>query len=378
MLPFDAQKRSSGPRRTVDVADILAMIQPSFWIGRKALNAYLMCALVVLTACLYILPGFALGIRLADWRPKGRDVVRFKKQGGRWHEVPLTPTVIYVVERYRVERERHAKAGGWTSEYLFVTTKGNRIKPRKLQKTWVPLRKRLHARNTVPRMLQNFCLRQLRKGGDEFAARHVRGLASLPGSRQKKMLPISEASIARLVRRTDPFKNMERQITNEDAARRWLADRDEPILMRLDPHEPRPDPELVALLRKVRWPRGQRACALLRAEILREHGAALNEILLDRAVAYKSLALVLKTSEGNLRGLMRNHFRAGVSHRFAMPRPEVAEPEFTEADLAAIAAVRESVLPKDPEALATAILERACHHASAFQGMISRGLLSSP
>jgi hypothetical protein len=380
MPPPDSKKRHAAQRRTLDVAYVLAMLQPSFWNARKALNAYLMSALVVLTACLYVFPGFALGIRLADWRPEGRDVVRFKRQGGRWHEVPLTPTVIYVVERYRAERDKHAKAGGWTSEYLFVTTKGNPIKAAKLQQTWVPLAKRLRARNTVPRMLQNFCLRNLRKGGREFefAARFVRGLASIPGARQKKMPPVSEATIARLVRSTDPFKDMERQITNEEAARRWLADRDEPILLHLDPHEPRSEPELVTLLRKVRWPRGRRACALLRGEILSLHGEALNRLLQDRAIAYKSLALVLKTSVGNLRGLMRNHFSAGVSHRFAMPRAELPEPEFTEIDLAAIAAVRETKLPEDSEALATAVLERACRHASAFHDMMGRGLLRPP
>lgn len=380
MPPPDSKKVQSGQRRTLDMADVLAMLQPSFWNARKALNAYLMSALVALTACLFVFPGFALGIRLADWRPEGRDVVRFKRHGGRWHEVPLTPTVIYVVERYKAERDKHAEAGGWTSEYLFVTTKGNSIKPAKLQHTWVPLAKRLRARNTVPRMLQNFCLRNLRKGGSEFefAARRFRGLASIPGARQKKLPPVSEATIARLVKKTDPFKDMERQVTSEEAARRWLADREKPVLLRLDPHEPKPEPELVTLLRKVRWPRGKRACALLRSQILREHGAALNELLLDRAIAYKSLALALKTSEGNLRGLMRNHFRAGVSHRFAMPPPPLPEPEFTDADLATIAAVRENDLPTGPEALAAAVLQRACRHASAFHDMIGRGLLRPP
>ena len=178
--------------------------------------------------------------------------------------------------------------------------------------------------------------------------------------------------------KTDPFKDMERQVTNEEAARRWLADRDEPILLRLDPYEPKTGAQTRnATAQGAVAARAAGLCHFARRAILREHGEALNRLLLDRAIAYKTLALVLKTSEGNLRGLV-NHFSAGVSNRFAVPRAELPEPEFEEIDLAAIAAVRETKLPEDSEALATAVLERACRHASAFHGMMGRGLLRPP
>ena len=77
MPPPDPKKPHAGQRRTLDVPVVLAMLQPSFWNARKVINAYLMSALVALTACLFVFPGLRArhsSCRLAPERTRHREV----------------------------------------------------------------------------------------------------------------------------------------------------------------------------------------------------------------------------------------------------------------------------------------------------------------
>jgi site-specific recombinase XerD len=114
---------------TLETPDVLAMLHTAFWLT-DYLAACRNCALVALLACCYVLPGYAGNILLEDWRPmidgQRRDVV-FIRRHKEWQTVYLTPTVVFVVERYLAERARVAVQRGWTSEFLFVSVNGNRL-----------------------------------------------------------------------------------------------------------------------------------------------------------------------------------------------------------------------------------------------------------
>ncbi|WP_256807633.1 hypothetical protein [Bradyrhizobium sp. Bra64] len=151
------------------------MMQPSFWHSSDDMSAFRFCAVTALVASCHILPGHARSIRLVNWRPGDQDVVRIWRHH-QWQTVYLTPQVVFVVSRYIRERNRIAREKGWQSEFLFVSKSGAQCHHNDIGHGFKRLRKRLGCRATIPRLLKNFCVRQLAKGDDEVASRRYRGI----------------------------------------------------------------------------------------------------------------------------------------------------------------------------------------------------------
>lgn len=388
MPPHKARKPKrrapSGPV-IFEVPEVLAMMQRGFWLADH-LSACRYTALTVLLGCCHILPGFAAGILLANWRPvdkKGnrRDVViiwRF----GQWQTVPLTPTVIFLVEQYIAERARVAKENGWTSEFLFVSKHGRKLSKEEIGLAFCRLTKLIDAKASVSRMLKNFCVRNLQKGGDEVASRRFRGMGKPLGDNNNFLPAVSEPKIAQLVRRTDPFREMARQVEDEDAAVRWLADRKKDLKVPLRDSirwkaMPTDHPVVAAILRYV-WPRGERDRQVLRAEIWRLHGADLDRLLRERVLTRPLLARLLHTKKHNVHNFVQIHFRGGRSlgiRLFKRRKTKVRKPR-TKEDVATLSAIAKIALPTDPAQRIAAIVARVERYLPAVETMISRKVLS--
>lgn len=387
MRPRDAPKirRAVEPGPAIlRLPDVLLMFQSWFW-RTDLLTALRYPALTALLGCCHILFGQAAGILLANWRPLDenrvrRDVVIVKRHG-QWHPVPLTPTVIFLVERYIEERNRVAEKLGWTSDFLFVSRSGARLHKNVVDLKFKKLRKRIKARTTISRMLKNFCVRNLATGNDETASRRFRGISKPLGDRNNHLPEVSETKLARLVRRTDPFKDMERQVQDETAARRWLADREDDLKIPL-PTEgrkamPTEEPTVAAILRYV-WPRGEHACRVLRTEIWRLHGRELDRLLRERVLTRRLVARLLHTTERRVASFVFAHFRSAGGRPLMGFRPRQTKPRRTKEDIALVAALGRTCLPGDPDARFAAIAARIDQHLPAVEDMIARGILSSP
>jgi hypothetical protein len=370
---FGRNRDIDGPA-TLETPDVLAMMQPVFWHRRSLLKALLLCAVVALLACCHVQTGFALNIRLKDWRPKGLYIVRVRRYGAV-HDVAITMAVAIVVGRYLVERERIAKKNGWQSKYLFVSSSGEPVPVTDIQMLFNRLSKRIRARGTIAGMLKNFCQRHLGKGGDDAASRCFRGLSKMRGSRVKKLPEVPAPRIERLLRRTDPFKHMERQLDDEAAAARWLADHKPAVPIVLSPHRPPPDHPLVVELRRVRWPRGKHACRVLRAQLWTRYGERIDALMRDRVLDGNLVAKLLHTTLGNVYATIRYHYRREGERPFKGFHDRDPKPRASEADLAVIAEIETVELSDDPATRAAEVLARACRHAEAVHSMIDRGLL---
>ena len=365
----DASATPRSRTLVLDTPDVLAMLLPTFWHMRSLLKALRMCAVVALLACCCISPGHALNIRLADWMPGGRLVVRVRRNG-RLDDVAITPAVASVVSRYVVERARVAKKNGWTSEFLFVSSSGRPVPATEIQLVFNRLSKRIGARGTVAGMLKNFCLRQLRKGRDEAASRRYRGLTKELARPRTALPAVGVARIERLLKRADPFKNLERQLGDDAAAQRWLADRKTVVPAILTPYPPQPDHPVVRALREVRWPRGKHACRVIRAQLWNLYGERIDVLMRERVIDGNLVARLLHTTLGNVHSTLRYHFRRGRSRPFKNFKSSGSAPRPTENHSIVLAEIAAVALPDDPEERASALLTRACKYAAAVDRMI--------
>lgn len=382
MLPLNGPKREraapAGPA-TLEVPDLLAMIQPSFW-HTDDLTAMRYCALTVLIACCHILPGHARGILLANWRPVIDGAISGTVRIWRHHEwqtVHLTPQTVFVVERYLAERASTAERKGWTSKFMFTSSTGRQLHYVDVDLGLKRLRKTIESQTTIPRMLKNLCVRVLKGGGDEVASRRFRGLGK-PHAEKHNLLPvIPDARIVRLVRRTNPLKDLDRQVRSEEAALRWLQDRkkDLKVPLRLTVKSqvmPKDHPVVAALLR-YEWPRAERARGDLRSTIWRRYGDDINRLLVDRVLTADLVARLLHTEERAVSSHVHRHYRTGIERPLRTFRQRKAKPKPTPEDRATIEAIQRVETPADPTGSPGAI----ALHLPAIEDMIARGVLTS-
>jgi integrase len=366
-------KGANGPA-ILKVGDVLAMMQPSFW-QTDDLTAFRYCALVALLACCHIQQGHARGILLENWRYEGRDVVRIWRHHA-WQVVHLTPQAIFAVERLLAERARVQAQYGWQSDFLFVTRNGTPSHTNDFTNGFKRLRERIGAGSTIPRMLKNFCVRQLRTGNDEVASRRYRGLGKPLGDKHNFLPPIPEARIERLVRCTNPFKSLDRQVRDEDAAQRWLADKALVVKFDMTAKTMPVDEPLVSELLKIDWPRGRHACRVLRSQLWEQHGDEIDRLLRERILTARLVARLLHCGVRAVQSFIHFHYRAGNERpvqRFKKPKPP--KPRLTDADRATIAALK-AALPSDTNARVAAVRDRLIAHFPTVDDMMSRGVLT--
>jgi hypothetical protein len=364
---------------TLQVPDVFAMMQLRFW-NTDVITAARYCALVAFLACCQILPGFARSIRISDWRPDGRDVVRLWRFG-QWQTVPLTPQAILVIERFITERNRVLKELGKDSEYLFIRSTGKPFGP-DIDNGFERLRKRIRAKLPIARMLRNFCVRHLRTGGDEAASRRFRGISKpLARGTDYRLPKIPEDRIARLVRRTNPFRAMDRQFNDERAASRWLADQTLVVPVEMTGKKktmPGKHP-LVAKLLKIVWPRSKADCNVTRARLWEEYGEEIDQELRVGALSQWHVARLLHTTEKKVHNFVWLHYRSGraVPIKYRQPRsPTPVKPQASEAEERAISAVRQP-LPIDPAEASEETERRLIRYYPTIDPMIARGIMTA-
>ncbi|MBR1133292.1 hypothetical protein [Bradyrhizobium iriomotense] len=398
----------------LETPDVLAMLHTAFW-GTDYLSACRNCALVALLACCYVLPGYASHILLEDWRPvidgRRRDVV-FIRRHKEWQTVYLTPTAVFAVERYLAERARVAAEMGWQSELLFVSVNGKPVQGGAVFECVRRLGRRIGSRS-MTRMLENFCLRRLKKGDDEVASRRYRGLKRPHADRHAALPVISEARIARLIRRVDPFKHLERQVRSERAAAKWLAARAAVIVVNVAcdaparagsraksearsakataPRMPTArkapakktmpvDHPLVAALLTMKWPENDHDRGVLRTQVWVEYGDDLYPLMKERngPLNGELVAELLHTTEEGVSGTLSQFYRNGPRvRRQEWKLTRAPKPLPTEADRALIAAV-EADAAREGGCRPEAVKDRLIAHLPAIADMISRETITCP
>jgi hypothetical protein len=317
---------------SLSVADVLAMLRASFWrtVNVPDLAAFRYCALVALMACCHILPGYLCDLKFEHWRPGGRAVIRIRRYH-RWQNVPLTPQVIYVVERYLAERERVRCPQGvprWTSEYLFVTPSGKRFREGRIMSRGLRrLQSKIRVRS-LNGLLLRFCAGNLAQAKDPIASRRFRGLTKQHAAPHIQLPKVSEPRLARLARRANPFAKLGRQIESEALAERWLKGKTV-VLLRLrdkEPAMPISRPAVAALL-AVRWPRNAAACRVLRARLRKQYGEEVEGLLQSGLLTLAQAARLFHTTESSVHGFHVTNYRRSTvlrqpsSFRSSRPPP---------------------------------------------------------
>lgn len=376
---------------TLEVQDVFAMMQPSFWkTGR--LTAARDCALVALLACCHILPGFARHIRLSDWRPEERDVVRLRRFG-KWQTVPLTDQVILVVERYIVERNRVLAKLGLECEFLFIRSAGTPIY-RDTSAGWQRLRRRIRAQVSIDRMLKNFCVRHLQKWNHEAASRRFRGYVKVLVHGAARLPEVPEEKIIRLLNKHNPFKELRRHFYNEETALRWLARKTLTVRSQLTvkretltvPFQltvrkktlPLQHPLVIKLLKLV-WPQGKAACGHLRARLWEDYGEEIDKELRAGVFSFWHVARLLHTTETLVESHVWTHWR-GSRHRsirYRKPNSSSAyKSELSEEAKNAISAIAQP-LPADSSQAANEIKQRLIDHFPTLNLLIKKRLMTA-
>ncbi|MBX9927247.1 MAG: hypothetical protein K2Y05_12890, partial [Hyphomicrobiaceae bacterium] len=341
------------PVRILTPYDVLAMLRPEFWEPhvRSILMAYRHCAVVVLMACCHVGAGFQTRIKLAHWRPEGLDVLLVKRWG-KTLAIPLTPQTIFVVERYIAERERVRCPNGvprWESEFLFVTEDGKCLQNRDITDAFARLKE---GRNFFHRALLRFCARHIRAGSDATVERRFRGFTRKLGSRND-MPEVSPAKLKQVVRDTNPFRDLDREIRGAVPAQKFLTEQPPGIAVPRAKRKSMPvDHPLVAQLLRTKWPKGKRGRAELRAELRREHGAAIEELLQSGILIGEHVGLLFRIKARTARKFHQAHYRSGSSKakvvaQMVKPKAEKASPTAEEREL--LKALRAQDWPKNKQ-----------------------------
>ncbi len=366
--------------RLLTHSDVLAMLRPEFWEPhvRSALMAYRHCAVVALMACCHIGAGCQCGIKLAHWRPGGLDVVLVKRWG-KTLAIPLTPQTIFVVERFITERARARCQSGvprWDSEFLFVTEDGKVLLNRDITDCFARLKE---GRGFFHRALLRFCARHIRAGSDSTVERRFRGFTRKLGS-HNDMPDVSLAKLTQVVRDTNPFRDLDREIRGAVPAQKFLSKQPPGIAVPLPKRKPMPvEHPIVALLLRTKWPKDKPGRAELRADLRREHGAAIDKLLQSRVLVGEHVGRLFGIQDRSARKFHEVHYRSGstkpkVVARAFRPKAEKASTTAEEREL--LKALRAEHWPrKRPEArgLSQKLLKQ---HFPAIDALIARRLLT--
>jgi hypothetical protein len=371
------------PPRRLDVADVVVLLMPSYWTraGLSLFAATRYCAIVALLSCCHLGLFIQRNIKTANWRPNGRDVV-IVRRFGKTQEVPLTPQVIYVVERYLKERERARAPKGtplWTSEYLFVTPGGKRPFVHNMVKTFRRVERAAGLDRPLEHLLVRFCAKSLEKGGDQTASRRFRGLTKKLGARHVELAELSIEKLARFGRAINPFRTLDRQVRGEIQAARYLSKKDTvvpKILGRKKCELPVEEP-VVAELMAVKWPKARRERKALLAQLRDEHGAAIEELLAKGRITYELVGSLFGVTSGSIHSFHRDHYRRAVPAKLRRPaqRPEKAKVSAAEKTLLKSLAGNRRPLDK-VEAKAKSRASILAHYP-VVHDMISRRLLTT-
>lgn len=367
--------------RTYDTPDVLAMMRPEFYepITYTDFMAYRHCAIVAFLACAHIDAGTQLHIELDHWRPQGEDVVLVTRWG-KTQKVPLTPQLIFVVERFIAERERVRCRGGsprWESKYLFVTEKGRKLGKGNVYHLF-SLRMKGPKPKSVLGALLRFCARNIRAGSSSDVQRFFCGFAKKRGSQVIPLPDVPLKEMTRIVIETNPFKDLDREVRGQVAAQKYLS-KNRPAVTLQQPGRAKlmpVDHPLVASLLKVKWPRGREKQAALRAELRLQHGAAFEELLRTRIITGKHLAELLRTTLGAALTYQKAHFGPESDGKVARrPRPKHQKPATAE-ELATLSSLRAQSWPRNKELAAGLSQDLLVKHYAAVDPLVTRNLMT--